>query len=146
MEVLPHFWVEYYNEKYIEIIKRKNINYIIHLSKNEPFFKNNIEQIRIVIDYHDSDSYETQNNIMYQYLYDITDNIHDKIINNKKVLLLGYSNKQDIDTIIISYFIRFGKLNIHDSILFLKSKKNDIFNPKCNFYFALNKFYNNYNK
>lgn len=141
MEVLPHFWVVNYKD--IFNIKEKNIKNIIHLSKNEPFFKiENVEEIRIVIDYNELQSYEDQNNIMYQYLYDITDYIHNKIINNENILLIGYIYKQDIDTIIVAYFMRYGKLTIRDSILFLKSKKNNIFEPKCLFYFALNKFYN----
>jgi hypothetical protein len=146
MEVLPHFWITYYKNN-LFIIKKKKIKHIIHLSKNEPFIKKNeIEQIRIPIDYNDSQSYEEQNNIMYQHLFDITDYIHEKIINNENILLIGYEYKQDIETIIVSYFIRFGKLNIRDSIIFLKSKKHDIFEPKCLFYPSLNKFYNEFNK
>ena len=143
MEVLPHFWLGYYKEN-LHIIKTKKIQNIIHLSKNEPFIKkNDIEQIRVPIDYDENQSLEVQNNIMYQHLYDITDYIHEKIINNSNILLIGYSNKQDIDTIVIAYFIKFGKLTIRESILFYKSKKEHIFNPKCIFYHALNKFYNN---
>jgi len=83
------------------------------------------------------------NNLMLQQLSDITEYIHDKIINNEKVLLIGYYNKQDLDTIIVAYLLKYAKLTIHDAILFLRSKKSDIFSPKCLFYFALNKFYNN---
>jgi hypothetical protein len=143
MEILPHFWIGYYKEN-LHIIKTKKIKNIIHLSKDEPFIKkNDIEQIRVPIDYDENQSLEVQNNIMYQHLYDITDYIHEKIINNSNILLIGYINKQDIDTIVISYFIKFGKLTIRESILFYKSKKEHIFNPKCSFYHALNKFYNN---
>ncbi len=143
MEVLPHFWIAYYKEN-LHIIKTKRINHIIHLSKDEPFIKKSCyEQIRVPIDYDEDQSLEIQNTIMYQHLYDITDYIHEKIINNSNILLLGYSNKQDIDTIVVAYFIKFGKLNIRDAIISYKSKKDDIFNPKCNFYYALNKFYNN---
>ena len=143
MEVLPHFWIGYYKEN-LHIIKTKKIQNIIHLSKDEPFInKNDIEQIRVPIDYDENQSLEVQNNIMYQHLYDITDYIHEKIINNSNILLIGYINKQDIDTIVIAYFIKFGKLTIRESILFYKSKKEHIFNPKFSFYYALNKFYNN---
>ena len=142
MEVLPHFWISYYKEN-IFFLKKKNITNIIHLSKYEQFIKKNtIEEIRVPIDYNEEMSLEEQNNIMYQNLYDLTDYIHEKITSNKNILLLGYSNKQDIDVLIIAYFIRFGSLTIHDSINFLKTKKENIFIPKCNFYFALNKFYN----
>lgn len=119
IEILPHFWIAYYHDN----ILLKNIKNIIHLSKNEPFFKKNIEEIRVPIDYEENQSLEEKNNIMYQHLYDITDYIHDKVINSLSVLLIGYLDKEDIDTIIIAYFIRFGKLTIRDSIIYLKTKK-----------------------
>ena len=146
MEILPHFWITYYCENF-SFIKRKKIKNIIHLSKSHPFLKrDDTEEIRIPIDYKEEDSYEEQNLVMYQYLYDITDYIHEKIINNENILLIGDLFKQDIETIIVAYFIRFGKLNIHDSILFLRTKKSNIFEPKCLFFFALNKFYLEFQK
>ena len=146
MEILPHFWISYY-KKNLLIIKEKKIKNIIHLSKFEKFIhKDNIEEICIPLDYTDDQSLEEKNNIIYDYLYDITNYINKKVTRNENILLLGYSNKQDIETIVIAYFIKFGKLNIHDSIIFLKSKKENIFQPKCLFYYALNKFYNEINK
>jgi hypothetical protein len=146
MEILPRLWIDYYGNN-LNYIKKKKIKNIIHLSKSNNYIKkHNIEEINIVIDYDDNNTYEEQNMIMYQQLFDITDYIHEKIINNESILLLGDEFKQDIDTIIIAYYIRYGKLNIYDSILFLKTKKSNIFYPKCLFYFALNKFYNQLNK
>lgn len=146
MEIFPHFWISHYGTD-IYFIKKKRIKNIIHISKKEPFTKkNDTEEIRIVIDYKEDDSYEHMNNLMFQQLSDITEYIHDKILNNEKVLLIGYHNKQDLDTIIVAYLLRYGKVTIHDAILFLKSKKKDIFSPKCLFFFALNKFYNNLEK
>lgn len=145
MEILPHFWISYYRKKLL-VIKEKKIKTIIHLSKFEKFInKNNIEEICVPLDYTEDQSLEEKNNIIYDSLYDITDYIHKKITRNENILLLGYSNKQDIETIVLAYFIKFGKLNIHDSIVFLKSKKENIFQPKCLFYYALNKFYNKIN-
>jgi hypothetical protein len=146
MEVLPHFWISYYNNnKILKIIKEKKIKNIIHISKDESFIKKdiNIEEIRVPIDYNENHTYEEQNNIIYEHLYDITEYIHQKIIDNSNILIIGFHEKQDIDTIVISYLIRYGKLNIRDSIIFFKSKKQNIFEPKCLFYFALNKFYEN---
>ena len=144
MEILPHFWIGHFkNNENNNIIKNKNIKCIILLSKYESFFKKaNVEEIRIPIDYEEENTYEETNIIMYQHLFDITDFIHERIIKNNNIFLLGYENKQDIDVIIIAYFIRFGKISIEDSIKFLKSKKKYIFEPKCLFFFALNKFYN----
>ena len=149
MEILPHLWISYYNYKNNNLIKEKKINNIIHISKEDSFIQKKnieIEEIRIPFDYMENNSYEEQNNIVYEHLFDITEYIHTQINNNKNILLLGKEDKQDIDTIIIAYLIRYGKLNLRDSILFFKSKKENIFNPKCLFYFALNKFYENYSK
>ena len=146
MEILPHFWIAYYSEN-LYFIKEKKLKNIIHLSKTENFIKKfDTEEIKIPIDYTDDNSYEEQNNIIYQHLFDITDYIHNKIMNNEKILVLGYEHKQDIDTIIVAYLIRYAKMNIHDSILFLRTKKENIFYPKCLFYFSLNRFYNQLNK
>ena len=145
MEVLPHFWINYYNENYI-IIKEKKIKNIIHLSKYEPYIKKlNLDEIRIPLDYEEDDTMEKQNITIYQYLYDVTDYIHNKIVNNEKVMLLGKNGKQDIDIFVIAYLIRFAKINIPRAIFFFKSKKKNIFEPKCLFYFALNKFYYEFN-
>ena len=146
MEILPRFWVSYYNNDYIHLFIKKKIKNIIHLSKTKSFLnKHNIEEIKVIIDYNENNTYEEQNMIMYQQLFDITDYIHEKLNNSESILLLGDESKQDIDTLIIAYFIRYGKLNIFDSIMFLKTKKKDIFYPKCLFYYSLNKFYNQLN-
>ena len=147
MEVLPHFWIDYYEQNNMLYNKLNDKSTIIHLSKYESFNKkSNIEEIRIPIDYSEVVLLEDKNNIIYQHLFDITDFIHEKINNCQNILLIGNNEKQDIDTIIISYFIRYGRMTIQDSIIALKSKKNNSFNPKCLFYFALNRFYNEINK
>jgi hypothetical protein len=147
MEVLPHFWINYYSRNN-NFIKEKKIDYIIHLSKNESFLKkNNIEEIRIPIEYDCNESIENINNLIYQYLFDVTDNIHNKILSNNNILLIGYNNKQDVDAVIIAYLIKYGKLTVNQSILFLKTKKNTLENDnKFIFYHALNRFYYELNK
>jgi hypothetical protein len=146
MEILPHLWISYYGEN-LHFIKGKRIKNIIHLTYKEKFIKKDgLEEIIINIDYNENQSYDEINNIMYQYLFDTTEYIHEKILNNEKILLLGDNSKQDIDTILIAYFIRYGLLTIHDSILYLKTKKDNIFYPKCLFYHSLNKFYSELNK
>ena len=147
MEILPRFCICYYNESYVHLLKEKKIRNIIHISKKELFTKiEYVEEIRIPIDYNENDSIEHMNNILYQQLFDITEYIHNKLLTNQKILLIGYDYKQDIDNLIIAYLIRYGKLTVKDSILFLRSKKKDIFSPKILFYDSLNKFYEHLNK
>lgn len=146
MEILPHLWITYYNDN-LHIIKEKKIKNILHLSKKESFFKiNNVNEINIYINYSNEQNYDEMNNTMYDYLFDITEYIHNKIINNETILLISFRNKQDIDVIIIAYYIRYGNLTIQEAVRYLKTKKDDIFNPKCLFYSSLNKFYYELNK
>ena len=146
MEILPHLLINYYS-KNNNFIKEKKISHIIHLSKYESFIKKNyIEEIRIPIDYNEKDSLEEINNIMYQQLFDITDYIHQRILDNNNILIIGYDNRQDIETILSAYFIKYGKLNVNQAILFLKTKKINIFEQKVIFFHALNRFYYELNK
>lgn len=147
MEILPRFWICYYNESYIHLLKEKKIRNILHISKKESFTKmEHLEEIRIPINYNEHDSIEHMNNILFQQLFDITEYIHDKLLTNQKILLIGYDDKQDIDNLITAYLIRYGKLTVKDAILFLRSKKKNIFVPKILFYDSLNKFYEQLNK
>jgi protein-tyrosine phosphatase len=147
MEILPRFWISYYNDSYVYLLKEKKIRNILHISKKESFTKmEDLEEIRIPIDYNEHDSIDHMNNILYQQLFDITEYIHDKLLTNQKILLIGYDDKQDIDNLIIAYLIRYGKLTVKDAILFLRSKKNNIFVPKILFYDSLNKFYEQLNR
>ena len=146
MEILPHFWIGY-SKQTLNVIKKKKIKNIIHLSKYSSFFKlKNIDEIRIPINYEEEDNLEQKNIIMYQHLFDITDYIHEKIINNEKILILGEEEKQDLDCILVAYFIKYGKLTIAESISFLHTKKENIFFPKCLFFHSLNKFYHDLKK
>ena len=146
MEILPHFWITYNNEN-LHIIKEKKIKNIIHLCKKDISLNiSGINEIKVFIDYNDEQTYDEINVVMYQYLFDVTEYIHNKIINNENILLIGIYDRQDIDVMIVAYYIRYGNMTIQDSVRFLKTKKDDIFNPKCLFFFALNKFYNELNK
>jgi hypothetical protein len=146
MEIIPHFWITY-NKENLHIIKEKKIKNIIHFSKTESFLGlSGVNEIKIFIDYNYEQTYDEINTIMYQYIFDTTEYIHDKLMNNENILLIGLYDRQDIDVIIVAYYIRYANLTIQEAVRFLKSKKDDIFNPKCLFYYSLNKFYNELNK
>jgi glucose-1-phosphate cytidylyltransferase len=67
-------------------------------------------------------------------------------VNIKKLVSFHNRKKKTVTITAVRPPARFGHLNIRDSIIFLKSKKNNIFEPKCLFYPALNKFYYEFNK
>lgn len=142
MEIIPHFWISE-KIKNINFIKNKNIKSIVLLSKNLPFYQNlDTEQIRIPIDI--SDNNEQDNIYIYQHLFDVTNFIFEKIYNNKNILLIG--NEKDYSVLylfILCYYIRYGKIDIKNSLLFLETKLKIIY---FNFNNALFKFYNQINK
>jgi hypothetical protein len=152
MEILPHLWIadfENYDDR--QFLKEKKIKSIINLSKYKNFSNTNaklfIDEIRIPIEYNeDNDTQEHINNIIYEHFFDITEYIHERVINMKNVLLVGYSAKEDIDAFICAYFIRYAKIDVKEAIKYVKSKKNNSYINKILFYPSLNKFYNIINK
>ena len=142
MEILPHFWISD-KIKNSDFIKLKNIKAIIFLSKTLKFYKNiDIEQIRIPFQL--SDNNKNDNIMIYQHLFDVTNYIFEKIYNNKNILIIGNENDESILYLfIICYYIRYGKLDIKNSLLFLETKlKMKYFNYNS----ALFKFYSQINK
>ena len=142
MEILPHFWISE-KPKNIDFLKIKNIKSIIFLSKYVKYYKNlDVEQIRITIEISNNNKLDNINN--FEHLYDVTQFIFEKIYNNKNILLIG--NEKDSSILylfILCYYIRYGKLDIKNSLLFLETK---IKMKYFNFNEALFKFYNQINK
>ena len=142
MEILPHFWISE-KPKNIDFLKIKNIKSIIFLSKYVKYYKNlDIEQIRISIEISNNNKLDNVNN--FEHLYDVTQFIFEKIYNNKNILLIGNEKDNSILYLfILCYYIRYGKLDIKNSLLFLETKlKMKYFN----FNEALFRFYNQINK
>lgn len=142
MEILPHFWISD-KIKHLNFIKQKNIKSVVILSKFLNYYKNvDIEQIRIPLEI--TNNNKNDNIIVFQHLYDVTNFIFEKIYNNKNILLIG--NEKDSSILylfILCYYIRYGKLDIKNSLLFLETKlKMEYFS----FNDALFKFYNQINK
>ena len=137
MEIIPHFWV-HQTPKNKSFISSKKIKSVIFLSKKTIFYKNlDIEQIRIPLE--KTDNNKNDNIIIYQHLYDVSYFIFEKIINNKNILVIGNENDSSIMYIfILAYYIRYGKLDIKNSLNFLNSK---IIIDSFNYHDALFKFY-----
>lgn len=142
MEILPHFWISD-KIKHLNFIKQKNIKSVVFLSKFLNYYKNvDVEQIRIPLEI--TNNNKNDNIIVFQHLYDVTNFIFEKIYNNKNILLIG--NEKDSSILylfILCYYIRYGKLDIKNSLLFLETKiKMEYFS----FNDALFRFYNQINK
>ncbi len=149
MEVLPNLYVSTY-DTYMDdrVIKQKKIKVIIHVSKRKRFLdKDKIEEIRVPIEFDENEYDLMQINLdLYNYLYDIVNFIYEKLHENKAVLLLGFSHKQEVDIIIASYYIRFGKVTPKLAMYYLKTKKKNLFLPECLYEYCLERFYEDLQK
>lgn len=101
-----------------------------------------IEEIRIPVSDTNKRKYERDNNQMYQYLFDITNFIYNKIHKGNNVLVYCYAGKQRSATIIAAFLIRYGKVSPNKAVEYIKTKSDKAFLSSINFYPALQKFCN----
>jgi len=92
-----------------------------------------------------------QNIIRYEvtktckYLMEVTEYINHNLKNNKVILVYCKNCIQISPTIILSYLIRYGEININTGIQIIRTKFSKAFQPNIDFSFALKQFYKNIN-
>ncbi len=149
IEVLPYIHFAYYEEeKSDKFFKRNKIKTIIHLSKAQKLFNSSaLEEIVLDLDYDANHFDEQKINIrLYEYLYDIIEFIYKKtIVENDNVCILGFKNKQDIDAILMAYFIKYAQVNYQEAHHYVMSKKQIYFYEKSYYYTCLKKYMNQLN-
>lgn len=149
MEVYPHLYViDYESLEESNIIKNRKINVIVHFSKNKRFLNiDKIEEIRIPVEIeHEPFDIEEVNLNLFSYFWDTTDYVYQKITDFKNVLIIGLPYRQEVDSFIVAFYIKYGKVNPKYGIYYLKTKKRNIFYPECMYNMALEKFYHQCNK
>lgn len=149
IEVLPYINFAYYEEeKSDKFFKRNKIKTIIHLSKSQKLINSSsIEEIFIDLDYDINHFDEQKINIsLYEYLYDIIEFIYKKtIVENNNICILGFKNKQDIDAILMAYFIKYAQISYQEAHHYVMSKKQTYFYEKTYYYNCLKKYMNQLN-
>ncbi len=151
MEVYPHLYTSSYESILDDnIIQKRKIKCIIHISKRKRFLNiDDIEELRIPIEFNESDqdyNIHYLNIELHNYIHDMIDFIHDKLKECKSVLLLGYSHRQEIDSLVVGFYIKYGKVTPEIAINYLKSKKKNIFLPDCLYEDCLNRLYEDLHK
>ncbi len=149
IEILPYIYYEYYEEERSDkFFKRNKIKTIIHTSKSQKKINSSIiEEVVIDLDYDINHFDEQKINIrLYEYLYDIIEFIYKKaIIENNSICILGFKNKQDIDAILMAYFIKYAKVNYQEAHHYVMSKKLENIYDKSYYYICLKKYMNQIN-
>jgi len=114
-----------------------NINIVINCSKDIPFYSNYTENIRISVD----DSLEDKDiNLLYKYIPKAVEYINNNIIESKNILVHCYAGKQRSASIVVAYLMKYGNMNLKDSILAICSKREIAFTPGINFKKTLIKY------
>jgi len=114
-----------------------NINIVINCSKDIPFYSNYTENIRISVD----DSLEDKDiNLLYEYIPKAVEYINNNIIESKNILVHCYAGKQRSASIVVAYLMKYGNMNLKDSILAICSKREIAFTPGINFKKTLIKY------
>jgi hypothetical protein len=148
MEVLPFLYYEHYESKRnAKFFIKSKIRCIVHLSGKEKQFGSSgggeLEEVLIDLSgYTLERSSEQQINLhLYSYLYDLIEFIYKKVIlENSPVCILGYEGKQDIDAILMAYFIKFAQVNYQEAHHYVMSKKMSGYYEKSYYYPCLKKY------
>ena len=134
-EIIPGLWL---GDKNISLNRQfyidNDIDIVINCSKELPFIDIDIDKIRIKVD----DNLEKTEIInMYNNFEYIVKYINDNLNLCKNILVHCYAGRQRSATIIVSYLLKYSKMNLEKVISLIKYKKEDIFYPKINFIEAL---------
>jgi hypothetical protein len=134
IEILPNLWIG--NNQLLKYKDKLNIDYIINCSKDLHFLgkynqykmemKNNLEKYEIIK--------------MYEYLNETSEFINKKLLENKSVLVLCETANQKSASIIAAYIIKYGKVNLNNTINSIQTKHNSAFYPVIDYKNALEMF------
>ncbi len=148
IEVLPFLHYAYYEEEKSEkFFKRNKIKCFIHLQnhgeKRAHFSKDGgFEEVFILLEKDiDRDGEQKVNAEFYGYLYDLVEFIYNKVINeNVNICIIGHQHKQDMDALLMAYFIRFANVNYQEAHHYVLSKKLENYYERSYYYSALKKY------
>ena len=130
-EILPNLFLSSFGD----ILDENSSNFfIVNCTKNLPMISNN--NIRLSID--DNETKKSMD-IMYNSFEKICDRIDIELSNNNKVIVHCLAGIQRSPTIICAYLMIKKQYQLQDAILYIKSKKNNIFFCKINFMASLQK-------
>lgn len=144
VEIIKNLWIGNYKDVCdIFFIKKINFDIIINVTKDLEYEKlPNIKYKRIPIDDNPSISYLEDNEKLLACFPNIIEFIHISLKNNKKIFVHCYAGKQRSAAVIAGYLMKYGELKLEEVIEILRSKRDIIFKPECNFKHCLYKYSN----
>jgi rhodanese-related sulfurtransferase len=144
VEIIRNLWIGNYKDVCDKfLIKKLNFDIIINVSKDLEYEKlPNIKYKRVPIDDNPSISYLEDNEKLLSIFPNLIEFIHISLKNNKKIFVHCYAGKQRSAAVIAGYLMKYGELKFDEVIEILRSKREIIFKPECNFKHCLYKYSN----
>ena len=155
VEIIPNLWIgNKADSANIYFLKMKNIKCIINCTVNVPFNKSiqydnelkKIECIRIPVNDNPAKSYIEDNKYLYEHIIPIIYHINKYLLKMKTVFVHCNMGKQRSASVIASYLMYYGKIDINTAIDYIRNKKSDCFQPAINFKPMLSCLYKKLNK
>lgn len=140
-QILDNIWIGnlycVLNNKFLNYF---NISAIVNVTKINYRLNNSNKKINYIqLPINDSNSY-IDNMHMFMSLNRITNFIRENIIQGRNVFIHCEHGFSRSPSVLAAYLMRYHKLNIIKSIIFIKEKRNKCF-KKIRFKFALEKYY-----
>lgn len=137
IEILPGLWISNYGySENAEFLKDKNIGFLVNCDKDLEFLgkaKGYNDEIRMNIEKYEILKFN-------KYLFEITERIHQKILDNTNCLVFCRDTAQKSPTIVLCYIMRYGMINYQNSLDILRTKCPDVFKPNINYEKTIKKF------
>ena len=137
IEILPGLWISSYSySENAEFLKDKNIGFLVNCEKDLEFLgksKGYNDEIRKNIEKYEILKFN-------KYLFEITERIHQKILEHSNCLIFCHDVIQKSPTIVLCYIMRYGMINYQNSLDILRTKSPDVFKPNIKYEKTIKKF------
>ena len=138
-QITSNIWLgNYYAAQDLNFLKKNNIDIIINCTPNIPHhFPKDFTYYRIPI--HDDKTIDS-NIYMIELMKKYTNIIQHHVQQNKNIFIHCNAGCQRSATILYSYIYKYGNYDSKSTIAFMKSRRPEIFRPRCNFHYAIQSF------
>ena len=131
-QIIPHLWIgTIQNGNDSVLLNSKKINIIVNCSRDmETHGINNVLRIPVSAA---AGEYSTQCEVMYKHIPSIVDNIHRNIMKNKNILVCCPTGQQQSPTVVVSYLMKYGNVDMKLATKYVTSKMRSAFMPEMIF-------------
>ena len=143
-EIIPDLWIgDQRSIKNTKFLKENKFSCIINCTKNIEINEDYMgtEIVNIMIGENEHTDLLKDNLELYKKIDDIVEYIHRYLCKNKSVLVYCQGCIQRAPTIVAAYIMKYGKVDIDKAINDIKTKRENCFQPRVNFYLTLQKYW-----